>query len=136
MRITKSESQTVLLDTHVIVHLNQNDQKKFGPLASEIVNHSYLLIPQISILELDYLHEIGRITKRGKEFASNLMFSINATLEMSPLIGLVDFSQKIQWTRDPFDRLIVAASMYMKVPLLTSDENILRNYKDAIDERL
>jgi PIN domain nuclease of toxin-antitoxin system len=134
--ILQRKSKSVLLDTHVIVHLNQNDRKKFGPKATETVSDSYLLIPQISILELDYLREIGRVTKSGKDFAANLMFSINASLEMSPLIGLVEFSQKIQWTRNPFDRLIVAASMHMQVPLLTSDENILSNYKYAVDQRL
>jgi PIN domain nuclease of toxin-antitoxin system len=36
------------------------------------------------------------------------------------------------WTRDPFDRLIVANAMADGAPLITADETILANFRDAV----
>ncbi len=41
-------------------------------------------------------------------------------------------AETLQWTRDPFDRLIVATSQATGIPLLTKDRNILANFKLAI----
>ena len=38
----------------------------------------------------------------------------------------------IGWTRDPFDRLIVANAMADGVKLITADENIRAHFKDAV----
>ena len=37
-----------------------------------------------------------------------------------------------KWTREKFDRLIVATSQATGIPLLTKDRNILANFKLAI----
>ena len=47
--------------------------------------------------------------------------------------GLVmDQALREKWTRDPFDRIIVAHARARKAPLITSDRNILRHYDLAI----
>ena len=38
------------------------------------------------------------------------------------------------WTRDPFDRIIVANAICAESQLLTKDANILGNYKNAVWE--
>jgi len=42
--------------------------------------------------------------------------------------GTLDFS----WTRDPFDRIIVANAAVNHNILVTKDQNILENYEKAI----
>ncbi|HSA59731.1 MAG TPA: hypothetical protein VLJ37_08615 [bacterium] len=38
----------------------------------------------------------------------------------------------ITWTRDPFDRLLVAHSRVRSLPLGTRDGNILKNYSSVL----
>jgi len=50
-------------------------------------------------------------------------------------ISLSEIIQKgmlIQWTRDPFDRLIVAQAMAKSYPLLTKDDKILSYFAGAL----
>ncbi|MBC8180299.1 transposase, partial [candidate division KSB1 bacterium] len=44
------------------------------------------------------------------------------------VIGALDFS----WTRDPFDRIIVANAAVNHNILVTKDQNILENYEQAM----
>ena len=37
-----------------------------------------------------------------------------------------------KWSRDPFDRLIVAHAKAQKTPLVTRDEKIRENYRLAV----
>ena len=45
---------------------------------------------------------------------------------------MVETARSFAWTREPFDRLIVANAMADGVRLLTADEMILRHFKDAV----
>ncbi|MGZ8256497.1 MAG: type II toxin-antitoxin system VapC family toxin [Gallionella sp.] len=38
----------------------------------------------------------------------------------------------LNWTRDPFDRIIAAQAAHRKSPLLTADQNMLKHYAAAI----
>jgi PIN domain nuclease of toxin-antitoxin system len=40
--------------------------------------------------------------------------------------------ERVQWTRDPFDRLIVAQALLHDAPLITKDEHIRRHYAGAL----
>ena len=57
------------------------------------------------------------------------LFEVNRTLQPAQaLIGLLE-----SWTRDPFDRLIVAhARSNRYAPLITSDTQIHENYVKSI----
>lgn len=45
-----------------------------------------------------------------------------------PLLGLVRHALSLGWTRDPFDRLLVAHSMARRTPLCTLDRSIHENH--------
>lgn len=49
-------------------------------------------------------------------------------------IALVAAARGLQWTRDPFDRLIVGSALAQGAHLVTCDERILANYRLAIWE--
>jgi PIN domain nuclease of toxin-antitoxin system len=51
-----------------------------------------------------------------------------------PLLHLVRQALPLDWTRDPFDRLLVAHSRARRVPLCTVDRLILSHHDRVVDE--
>ena len=49
----------------------------------------------------------------------------------TPLVDVVSVASALTWTRDPFDRLIVATAAADSAPLLTRDKLIRRHYRNA-----
>jgi PIN domain nuclease of toxin-antitoxin system len=49
-----------------------------------------------------------------------------------PFRTIVDHALEETWTRDPFDRLIVANAKAAGAPLVTKDERILGHYSRAL----
>jgi len=49
-----------------------------------------------------------------------------------PFYQVVEHALKEKWSRDPFDRLIVAHAKAGNAPLISKDENIRRHYRRAI----
>jgi PIN domain nuclease of toxin-antitoxin system len=47
-------------------------------------------------------------------------------------VAVQQIFQNQSWTRDPFDRLIVANALANDAPLITKDEEIRRNYSRSI----
>ena len=45
---------------------------------------------------------------------------------------IVQRAKKHAWTRDPFDRILVAHTEVQKASLLTCDQNILTNFNGAV----
>ncbi len=91
-----------------------------------------LRISPMVLLEMEYLREIGRHSRGGKD--------LMAVLEKSHALHVCDLSFKDvalqaaheSWTRDPFDRIIVAQARLAKAVLLTRDGDILANYSKAM----
>ena len=44
---------------------------------------------------------------------------------------VIKLAMKLNWTRDPFDRIIVATSQMRNCYLITADQTILNNYEKA-----
>ncbi|MDX2021695.1 MAG: PIN domain-containing protein [Deltaproteobacteria bacterium] len=122
----------VHLDTHFIVWLWLGDQRRLRP-AKKLLETGDLQYSPIVELELQYLHEIGRL----KPDAADVLLGL--TERMAIARSRVEFgdvakrASQLSWTRDPFDRLIVASADIVGAPLLTSDETILRHYRRATD---
>ncbi len=49
-----------------------------------------------------------------------------------PLIDIIKAARTFAWTRDPFDRLIVANAMADGARLVTADETIRRHFAGAV----
>ena len=50
----------------------------------------------------------------------------------SPFAGVVEQAHTVTWTRDPFDRLIVAAAALHDAALITRDRRIREHFAAAI----
>ena len=82
-------------------------------------------------LELEYLHEIGRMLAPPSEILANLRQSIGLRESDPRLTVIVDSALDIGWTRDTFDRLIVAEAMNSNADLVTKDARVRDNYERA-----
>jgi PIN domain nuclease of toxin-antitoxin system len=107
--------------------------KQFGARARSALERSELLLSPMAFLELDYLREIGR----GKMGASDVLRKLEA--EIGLRLCDLDFATVAtaaldeSWTRDPFDRIIVANAKARGFALLISaDATIQQHYPRAI----
>lgn len=121
----------IYLDTHVVVWLYAGNINKLTKTGVDLINSHDLLISPIVQLELQYLLEIKRITQSADIILKDLSKSIGLKTCNKPFAGVIKQSINQNWTRDPFDRIIVAQASINKTLLLTKDKTILENYKKA-----
>jgi PIN domain nuclease of toxin-antitoxin system len=124
--------ETIYLDTHVVVWLFQNDLTKFSDKVLELINKDDLLISPMVIMELEFLYEIGRVTYKPLEIVSELGRTIGLKVCEERFMDSAYESIDLSWTRDPFDRLIVANAKFSGVVLVSKDKTILENYERAV----
>lgn len=124
--------KAICLDTHVVVWLFLGLIDKLSPTAQKLITSNDLYISPIAILEIQYLNEIGRINVSANEIIVDLQSKVGLLVDDLSFEILVRKALDITWTRDPFDRLIVATAMAHGYHLITKDENILLNFSSAI----
>ena len=117
----------IYLDTHIVVWLYAGLAEKLSNKAIDAIENNQLLISPIVQLELQYLKEINRITVNSALIIETLNCSIGLKICDLSFLHVITESIDKSWTRDPFDRLIVAQSHARQIPLLTKDQTILEN---------
>lgn len=122
----------IYLDTHVVVWLYEGLVDNFSVLAKNCLEKNELMISPMVELELQYLFEIKKINQKPKNILAELEQTIGLKVCAQPLATLVTTASTIHWTRDPFDRLIVAAAKNQKTILLTKDRVIKQHYEKAL----
>lgn len=116
----------LLLDTHFLIWILTG--------AERLAEYSWLDdyrpwgISPVSLLELQYLSEIGRIELDAPGLLHALQDDPRFVLDEPPLVPLVERALPLTWTRDPFDRLLAAHSAARRVPLCTADRLLLRHH--------
>lgn len=123
---------TVFLDTHVMVWLYANNIENFPEIAKALIESNELLISPMVMLEIQFLKEIGRINSSPNEIMNDLQAKIGVQIDDLSFEIAARRATEINWTRDPFDRLIVASSLARSYPLITKDAVILKNLSLAI----
>ena len=125
--------EALYLDTHIVVWLRQKELQKFSPKALFAIEQAeQLFISPMVELELKFLHEIGRISDTPYNILGDLGAMIGLKIDDRNFSEVIQKAMLIDWTRDPFDRIIVAHAMSQERKLLTKDENILSYFQDAI----
>lgn len=121
----------VHLDTHVVAWLYADDRERLRTVRKRL-DDSELVISPVVTLELEYLREIGRLRVGGQDIVSDLVARIGLRLSTAPMAHVVGHAIGLSWTRDPFDRIIVAQAMADGVPLMTKDATIRGHFARAI----
>jgi PIN domain nuclease of toxin-antitoxin system len=81
----------------------------------------------MSVLELTYMHEIGRARDPAPMMLAALRQSIGLEVADVSFAKLMETAIGLSWTRDPFDRMIAAHAIVADTPLLTADRTILEH---------
>jgi PIN domain nuclease of toxin-antitoxin system len=100
--------------------------------ATRLLERERCQISPIVLLELETLSELGRITQSAKAILGRLSNVMDLTLSDISFQAVVDRALTFAWTRDPFDRLIVANAIADGARLVTADQFILANFRDAV----
>ena len=122
----------IQLDTHVVVWLYAGALKELTPKAKAAIEHEDLVICPAVLLELDFLHEIGRISVGSGTILETLAPQIGLAVSNTSFASVVAEAAVLSWTRDPFDRLIVGSAVADACALLTRDRLIRRHYPRAV----
>ena len=122
----------VHLDTHIVLWLYDKLEEKFAKRIKKLIDQNNLAISPIIRLELQFLKEINRINEEANVIIDYLSERIGLEIEDIDFDIIMKAATKIIWTRDPFDRIIVATSQVKNSTLITADQNILNNYQNAI----
>lgn len=122
----------IFLDTHVLVWLYGGFLEKIPDNVQEKLESEDLFISPMVELELNFLNEIGRLTVTGSEIVRHLDAHIGITVSRIDFYRIVEESAQLNWTRDPFDRLIVANASVFQAPLITKDERIRQYYSHSM----
>lgn len=120
------------LDTHAVIRL-AHGHSRVGRDAAQLIQKAELLISPMVLVELEYLHEIGRLTLPGKDILRKLEHEAGLRLCDMPFADIARGALDEKWTRDTFDRIIVAqARLNGLAPLISSDETIAEHYPRAV----
>ena len=87
-----------------------------------------LYISPATILELQMLVEIGRVKPTTGAF-ERLVMDDRWLIDEPPALGWFQEAADLTWTRDPFDRLIMAHARFRGWKLATADRAMLEQLK-------
>ncbi len=119
------------LDTHAVVWLHQGDLTKFSRSALRVLEDSALVYSPAVLLELQFLAEIGRIAPSPEAILTDLRQDIGLEVGTELYLDVMRWACRESWTRDPFDRAIVAHARMSECTLLTRDRKIQERYEAA-----
>ncbi len=92
--------------------------------------HEWYISPIVR-LELQYLHEIGRINPTADTIVASMSQRAGLTICTKPFNDIISIANQLAWTRDPFDRILVAHVSLNDDILITSDQRIHSHYPHA-----
>jgi PIN domain nuclease of toxin-antitoxin system len=121
------------LDTNVVLFLVRRKIENITRRAQQALERHDLLVSPIVMLELDYLYEIRQSAETAEAILGKLYDSIDLRQCSLPFDRIVRAASTESWTRDVFDRLVVAhAKANDRAPLISSDEVIASHYPNVI----
>ena len=121
------------LDTNVVLWLAQNTLQKLSKRALTVVQSVDLAISPMVLIEMEYLYEIQRLELNSREVLRKIQHELAVNVCELPFPQIADSSIDEKWTRDPFDRVIVAhAKANGWAILISADEKIAQNYTRTV----
>lgn len=121
---------SVLIDTHILLWL-LSDSKRLKEI-SWLDDGSRWTISPISLLEMKFLQEVGKLDIDLSEIIKRLRQDERFVIDDIHLEDLCLAALDLSWTRDPFDRLLVAHSLVRALPFGTQDQLIRKNFSRVI----
>jgi PIN domain nuclease of toxin-antitoxin system len=121
------------LDTNTVVRLAHGRMGSFGRDATRFLQRAKLLISPMVAFELELLYEIKRVNVPSRDIMRKVEYEIGSRVCDIPFATVASAALDEKWTRDQFDRLIVAnAKANGFAWLISSDEQIMKHYPRTV----
>jgi PIN domain nuclease of toxin-antitoxin system len=121
-----------MLDTHVALGLYDGHTRGLGAEARRAIDRGDVAISPVVLLEIEILHEIKRLRQGARAVAAALAESLDIRVAAERFSDIAIEALSWGFTRDPFDRLIVAHASLAKAALITQDSLIRFRYPKAL----
>ena len=122
----------IYLDTHLLLWLYAGSLDAISKPALQAIEENDLYVSPMALLELQYLSERKKLREPPVKVIEALYKEINLKVCTKDFHNIIQESLRMNWTRDPFDRIIVAHAALNNNMLLTKDDTIRAHYKKAI----
>jgi PIN domain nuclease of toxin-antitoxin system len=121
------------LDTDTLVRLALGRPRLISREASKLIQRAELRLSPMVLVELEYLYEIGRLKVRSRDIHIKAEHELGLKLCELPFAAVASAAIDEKWTRDVFDRIIVANARVNGLALLISaDEKVQKNYPRTV----
>lgn len=121
------------LDTNIVIWLHRNQLRRLSRDALRALENERPTVSGAVLVELAILYEGGgRRNELPHELIEALGERYGLVLSPSPFNRVAAEAGSLGWTRDPFDRLIVADAIASGAKLVTADSVILDHFADAV----
>lgn len=121
----------IYLDTHVVLWIHSGLTERLTGSVVQLLNTQELRVSPIVRLELQYLYEIGRYLATPQIVLSSLKQRIGLLECDKRFEDVIIAARPLEWTRDPFDRIIVAHASIDDNILISKDTLIREKYTYA-----
>lgn len=111
----------ILLDTNAVIWALVGSARS-APLAGFA---GRIRVSPVSLLEIKLLKEVGRVREALGHTLEEIVHDPRWKLDSPSSAGLFAAAFDIEWTRDPFDRLLVAHASYRGWSLATGDRLLI-----------
>jgi PIN domain nuclease of toxin-antitoxin system len=122
----------IYLDTHVVLWTYFGEREKLSKTALEELDSSALMISPAVMMEMQVLYEVGKSAVPPDQILGTMHQDFDLIICRVPFLEMSRQFLTETWTRDPFDRMIVAHAKVSGARLLTKDRNILAHYGNAV----
>lgn len=120
------------LDTHVVLWLYAGQVERLPAGVQEGLRCGPLAVSPMVVLELQYLHETGRIAEPAAVVMGDLRARAGLRVAATPFERVAEVALGLTWTRDPFDRLIAAQAQAEDATLFTADRTLRQHLPHAV----
>jgi PIN domain nuclease of toxin-antitoxin system len=121
------------LDTSVAIWLAHGKLSNLSKDAKAVLRKADLLISPMVLIELELIYEIQRIKLRAREIQLKVEHELGVKVCGLDFPSIATTAVGEKWTRDPFDRIIVAhAKSNGFAPLISADELIAKHYPKTV----
>lgn len=123
---------SVYLDTHIALWLYSGETERISNRVAGLLNREQICVSPVVLLEMQYLQEIGRIIGAPRAIVGDLQRRLGLAIEDRSMEEVAERALDLSWTRDAFDRLIVAQAALDSAELVTTDLLIRKHYSKAV----
>jgi len=122
----------IMLDTHIAVALYEGRPGGLALPTRRAIDRDVVTISPAVLLEIELLFEIRRLREGANAIAKSLAEDLGIRVAGDRFADVATEALALAFTRDPFDRLIVAHAAIANATLVTQDAMLRYRYPKSM----